>query len=91
MFVALKVNLFGVKNSDFITATINFSAVIPLYFTKPNTANGAAPNMHTHERVSNPKYGLSAKYKITATIQAITENKFELGDIEFKKTSHRLK
>ena len=30
---------------------MNFSAVIPLYFTNPRAANGTAPKIHTHDTV----------------------------------------
>ena len=43
----------GIRNSDLIHAHINFSAVIPLYFTNPRAANGAAPKIHTHDTVSD--------------------------------------
>ena len=59
---------------------IAFSAVIPLYFTKPSAANGAAPKMHTHDTVSVPTYGLSKKYSPTATPQARTEKMNCLSD-----------
>ena len=43
----------GIRNSDLFHAHINFSAVIPLYFTNPRAANGAAPKIHTHDTVSD--------------------------------------
>lgn len=57
----MKDQLFGIRNSDLIHAHINFSAVIPLYFTKPRAAKGAAPKMHTHDTVSVPRYGFRRK------------------------------
>ena len=58
MFVALNVNFFGIKNSDFKKATKNLSAVIPLYVMNPSAAKGTAPKIHTQETVSNPKIWL---------------------------------
>ena len=53
---------------------MNSSAFIPLYFTNPIAAKGAAPKIHSHESVSIPKYGLKTKYNNTATKQAAIEN-----------------
>ena len=74
---------FGVNISDLIHAEINFSAVIPLYLTKPSTAKGTAPNIHTQLNVSIPKYGFNIKYRITATKQAHTEKMNCLNDSKF--------
>lgn len=63
----------GVKISDFIQATINSSAYIPLYFTNPNKANGVAPRIHNHDNVSIPKKFLNIKYNNMATITANEE------------------
>ena len=69
----LNVSFFGVRNSDFTQAMTNFSAVIPLYFTKPSAANGAADRMQIHDTVSVPTYGFKRKKTATATAQAHTE------------------
>lgn len=74
MFSGLNNNTFGISISDFINADINCSAVSPLYFTKPKTAKGTAPNIHTHDIVSRLKCGFNIKYNRTATAQAMAEN-----------------
>ena len=56
------------------------SAFIPLYLTKPISAKGAAPRMHTQLRVSVPKCGRRIKYSPTATPQASTEKMNCLSD-----------
>ena len=76
----MKHQLLGIRNSDLIHAHINFSAVIPLYFTKPRAAKGAAPKIQTHDTVSVPKCGLSKKYNPNATPQARTEKMNCLSD-----------
>ena len=67
-------NFFGIRNSDLIHAQINFSAVIPLYFTNPRAANGAAPKIHTHDTVSdNRNLHISG---------LLNEEKVDIGDSE---------
>ena len=56
------------------------ATVIPLYFTNPSAANGAADRMQIHDTVSVPTYGLSKKYSPTATPQAKTEKMNCLSD-----------
>lgn len=70
-----KTSFLGIRNFDLIKAHKNFSAVIPLYFTKPRVAKGAAPNIETHDNdtVSVPKCGFNRKYNPTATPQSMTE------------------
>ena len=64
----------GIRNSDLIHAHINFSAVIPLYFTNPRAANGAAPKIHTHDTVSdNRNLHISG---------LLNEEKVDIGDSE---------
>lgn len=60
-----------------MNATINCSAVIPLYLTNPNTAKGIAPNIHTHDTVSSPRCGFNVKYRITATTHANKSSRVE--------------
>ena len=57
----LNVSFLGVRNSDFTQAMTNFSAVIPLYFTKPNAAKGAAARIQIQEVVSVPSEGFNRK------------------------------
>ena len=55
-------------------ALINVSAVIPLYFTNPRAANGAAPKIHTHDTVSdNRNLHISG---------LLNEEKVDIGDSE---------
>ena len=56
------------------------SAFIPLYLTKPISAKGAAPRIHTQLRASAPKCGRRIKYSPTATPQASTEKMNCLSD-----------
>ena len=63
IFSGLNSKTLGVNISDFIQATINSSAYIPLYFTNPNNAKGAAPKIHNHDNVSIPRKFLKIKYK----------------------------
>lgn len=69
----MKDEFLSIRNSDLIKAHKNFSAVIPLYFTKTRAAKGAAPNIQTHDTVSVPKCGFNRKYNPTTTPQARTE------------------
>ena len=59
---------------------MNFSALIPLYFTNPIMANGKAASMHIQLTASSPKTGLSRKYVPTATTHARAEKKNCLSD-----------
>ena len=52
LFSPLKTKNLGINISERIHARNICSAFIPLYFIKPNAANGTAPNMHIQESVS---------------------------------------
>ena len=46
----------------------------------PIAAKGAAPNIHNHDNVSIPKYGLKTKYNTTAIPHANIEKTNCLND-----------
>ena len=77
----------GIRNSDLIHAHINFSAVIPLYFTNPRAANGAAPKIHTHDTVSDNRNlhisGLLNEEKVD-----IGDSKVDIGSVLSGKGSN---
>ena len=76
----LNVSFLGVRNSDFTQAMTNLSAVIPLYFTKPSAANGAAARIQIQEVVSVPSEGFNRKNTATATAKAQAEKMICLSD-----------
>lgn len=53
---------------------MNFSAFIPLYFTKPITAKGTAVSIHTQLTASKPISGLRMKYENIDAARARTAN-----------------
>ena len=84
----------GIRNSDLIHAHINFSAVIPLYFTNPRAANGAAPKIHTHDTVSDNRNlhisGLLNEEKVdmgNAKVD-IENEKVDIESVLFEKCSN---